>query len=39
MSTDEEESDRYDAIDYLKEVARQQEIDPERRLCEAVVSS
>jgi nucleotide-binding universal stress UspA family protein len=39
LSTDQEESNRYDAIDYLKEVARQQDFDPERRLCEAVVAS
>jgi nucleotide-binding universal stress UspA family protein len=39
LGTQQEESDRYDAIDYLKEVAQQQGVDSERRVCEAVVAS
>jgi nucleotide-binding universal stress UspA family protein len=39
LSTQQEESDRYDAIDYLREVAQQQGVDSEKCLCEAVVAS
>jgi nucleotide-binding universal stress UspA family protein len=39
LGTQQEESDRYDAIDYLKEVAQLQGVDSERCLCEAVVAS